>query len=73
MVWPSLNNSDKIMVMDDLNIRVCNTLIPNIVGLFGEKTAVMKTAQEFCNFQKRTLKITKAFFRKNVHKYTSLG
>jgi len=64
------NKSDSLIISGDLNARVGNQPIPNVVGTFGE-TYINRNGQtlrEFASFN--DFKITNTFFRKKeTHKY----
>ena len=65
------NKNHEILLMGDMNARVGNVPIPNIVGVFGEDTLNDngEVLREFATFNE--LKITNTFFRKKeIHKYT---
>jgi len=65
------SKSDSLIISRDLNTRVGNQPIPNIVGTFGEDCINRngQTLGEFASFS--DLKITNTFFRKKeIHKYT---
>lgn len=65
------NKTDHMLILGDLNARVGNVPIVNIVGAFGEITLNEngKTLRDFATFNQ--LKITNTFFRKkDINKYT---
>ena len=65
------SKSNSLITARDLNARVGNQPIPNVVGTFGEDciNRHRKTLREFASF--KDLKITNTFFRKKeIHKYT---
>jgi exonuclease III len=65
------SKSDSLIISGDLNARVGNQPIPNVVGNYGED-CINKNGQilrEFASFD--DLKITNTFFRKKeIYKYT---
>lgn len=65
------NKKDYLIIAGDLNARVGNINIPNVIGKFGEET-INKNGEELKEFVTyNDLKITNTFFRKkDIHKYT---
>ena len=57
------SKSDGLMISGDLNARVGNQPIPNVIGTFGENCIPRnrKTLSEFASFN--DLKITNTFFK----------
>ncbi|XP_039280839.1 uncharacterized protein LOC111056792 [Nilaparvata lugens] len=67
----SCKKSDYVIVAGDLNARVGNHPIPQVVGTFGEchLNENGRHLRDFCTFN--DLKITNTFFKKkDIHKYT---
>jgi len=65
------SKSDSLIISRDLNARVGNQPIPNIVGTFGEECVNRngQTLREFASLS--NLKIANTFFRKKeIYKYT---
>ena len=65
------NKSDSLIIYRDLNARVGNQPIPNVVGTFGEDCVNRngQTLREFASFN--DFKTANTFFRKKeIHKYT---
>jgi hypothetical protein len=58
-----LPNSDSLIISGDLNARVGNHPMPNVVGTFGEDCVNRngQTLREFASFN--DLKITNTFYR----------
>ena len=70
-IMNTTDNSDQVILMGDLNARVGNRPIPNIIGTFGEQTCNVNgnLLRDFATYNR--LKITNTFFRKkDIHKYT---
>jgi hypothetical protein len=65
------SKSESLIISGDLNARVGNQPVPNVVGTFGEDCINRngQTLREFASFN--DFKITNTFFRKrDIHKYT---
>ena len=65
------SKSDSLIISRDLNARVGNQPIPNVVGTFGEDCVNRngQTLREFASFN--DFKIANTFLRKKeIHKYT---
>ena len=66
-----VNKNDYIMLIGDMNARVGNNKVANIVGTNEEATLNSKGRKpiDFCTFN--NLKIINAFFKhKEIHKFT---
>jgi len=70
-ILDKVNKNDYIMLIGDMNARVGNNRVANIVGTNGEATLNNNSRKliDFCTFN--NLKITNMFFKhKEIHKFT---
>jgi len=66
-----VNKNDYIMLIGDMNARVGNNRVANILGMNGEATLNNSSRKliHFCTFN--NLKIMNTFFKgKEIHKFT---
>jgi hypothetical protein len=66
-----INKNDYLLIAGDMNARISNNKITNVMGTNGEATInnIGEKLIDFCTFN--NLKIMNTYFRhKNIHKYT---